>query len=275
MPGLTSGESIAAASDALPPDMMSWLSVHEFARSRATLVLWDISNLLVPCAELDIAAHRAAFTATTGRAPDTQPRLDAGTDPQIALDLLMTSGTPRGRAVRMLPRLLPELIRHAQDWLTRSAIPGPTPQTRLLLDQIAVADGTLQSVITRNMRGIAERKLRAAGLDGVLAADIGGYGSDYTRLEQLITIARTRAACRHQVLISPGEVTVVSNSPATAAVARRAGAGIAHLRAGQLLTETARAERISWGLSCWGAGDVGDSREMRAAAPRSCVCEDI
>jgi Flp pilus assembly protein TadD len=30
----------------------------------------------------------------------------------------------------------------------------------------------------------------------------------------------------------------------------------------------------SWVLSCWDARDVGDSREMRAAAPRSCVCED-
>jgi phosphoglycolate phosphatase len=227
MAGLTSGGSITAADDALPPDMLSWLAVHEFARSRATLVLWDISSLLVPCAELDIAAHRAAFTAITGRPPDAQPQLDVGTDPQIALDLLMTSGTPRGRAVRMLPRLLPELIRHAQHWLATSAITVPTPRTRILLDQIAAADGTLQSVITRNMRGIAERKLGVAGLVDLLSTDIGGYGSDCTRLDQLVTIARTRAALRHQVLINPADVVVVSNSPVTAAMAQRAGAHVA------------------------------------------------
>lgn len=237
MPRSTQSGSAAAEPDALPPDMVSWLADYEFApRPRATLVLWDISDLLVPCAELDIAAHRAAFAAVTGRPPDISPRLNAGTDPQIALDLLVASGVPRGRAVRMLPRLLPELIRHGGDWLTRAALPGPTVQTRLLLDRVAAADGILQSVITRNMRGIAIRKLRAVGLDGgVLSMDTGGYGSDHARVDQLIRIARTRSILRHQVHIDPAEVIVVSNNPATAAAARRAGAGAAHLCAGRLL----------------------------------------
>lgn len=236
MPGLTQAELLTAARDVLPPDILSWLLSHQLAlRPHATLVLWDMPNLLVPCPELDIAAHHAAFRAVMGRWPDTPPRLDAGTDPQIALDLLMANGVPRGPAARMLPRLLPELIRHARDGIARCALPGPATGTRLLLEQVAAADGMLQSVITRDLRGIAVRKLRAVGLDRVIAANIGGYGSDYARLDRLIEIARARAAQAHRVLINPAEIIVVSHSPVTTTMARRAGASVADLHTGQLL----------------------------------------
>lgn len=265
MPGLTADPTVRE----LPPDMVSWLAeATPPARPRAAFVLWDLSDLLPGSAQLDMAAHRAAFQAVTGHPPDAAPCLEAGTDPRIALELLVSDGLPRDRAVRLLPRLLPELAGAARHLLSQRSltaarlltgedtgpgtVTGPGRRTRLLPGDITAADGTLQSVISRNMRPVALAKLTAAGLEAavglesVLDAGIGAYGCDDARLDRLVPIACARAARRHQAIVEPAGTVVVTSSPSSAMAAWRAGASVIYPRPDGPLTWGRGASGHAW-----------------------------
>lgn len=283
MPGLTAGATVRTEADVpadtdvpadigeLPPDLVSWLDqAPPAARPRVAFVLWDIADLLPGSAELDAAAHRAAFRAVTGRPLSPPPFLEAGTDPRIALNLLVSAGIPRDRAVRLLPQLLPELVAAARRMLSAAfpsvldrppgpdrplpgpgLLAGPDRQTRMLLDGVAEG-GALQSVISRNLRRVALVKLAAAGLENRLDAGIGAYGSDDARLDRLVPVACARAARRHRAIVDPAGTVVVTSSPASAVAAWRAGAGVVYPRADCLLM--------------WGRGIGGHPRSQNPTA---------
>src|SRR5579864_1880663 len=111
------------------------------------------------------------------------------TDRAIVGDTLALAGVPRAE----VDAFLAALARAAAG----GAVPGlvrPLPGAAEAIAALAAA-GVRQSVLTGNVRPLAELKLRRAGLGGDLDLDVGAYGDVHEVRSELVEVAR-RAAGR-------------------------------------------------------------------------------
>jgi len=193
----------------------------------STLVLWDVDYTLVNAAGLGTRLYQDVFRAMFGRELAAVAPKAGRTDRAIALDTLALAGVPNPRAE--VDAFLAELARHVavldgtalDGEASVQALPGAAQALRALARQ----DGQIrQSVLTGNIRILAEAKLRAAGLTDLLDFDAGAYGDAHEVRANLVDIARRAAR-----LIWPedfaGQATVlVGDTPLDVAAALATGA---------------------------------------------------
>jgi phosphoglycolate phosphatase len=86
------------------------------------------------------------------------------------------------------------------------------PGAREAVEALA-RDGALQSVVTGNIPAVARMKLEAFGLAGLLDCEVGGYGDDGVDRAVLVRLARERAEREYGVVLDPGRVVVVGDTP--------------------------------------------------------------
>ena len=126
---------------------------------------------------------------------------------------------PSGVQTVLAPAALAHLI-PAQAAAWRGAVPRPAAPRRPVRR-------VYQSVLTGNIRAVAETKLAALGLRDGLDLCIGAYGEDHEDRIELVHVARRRAAGVHgrSATAFAGTATVViGNTPLDVSVARSAGA---------------------------------------------------
>jgi len=100
--------------------------------------------------------------------------------------------------------------------LTALAVPPTTPPNGIARAR--------QSVLTGNIRPLAEVKLGTLGLRGLLELDIGAFGDSHEVRSELVHVARTRAAAAAGTDFG-GEATVlVGDTPLDVAAALATGA---------------------------------------------------
>ncbi|WP_404952600.1 haloacid dehalogenase-like hydrolase [Streptomyces sp. ARC12] len=89
------------------------------------------------------------------------------------------------------------------------ALPGAAAALAALADM----DGIVQSVVTGNIRPVAEVKLQVFGLDTHIRFPYGGYGEDHDDRAELVrtAIARTRAASGTDVALN--DVLLIGDTP--------------------------------------------------------------
>ncbi|MGK4585221.1 hypothetical protein [Kitasatospora sp. HPMI-4] len=94
-----------------------------------------------------------------------------------------------------LVALLPELLAERTEELrsTGQMMPG----AREALAAAHGAEDLLPTVVTGNLQGRAEIKLRAFGLADFVDLSIGGYASDDSYRPALVAVAQQRAASKH------------------------------------------------------------------------------
>jgi phosphoglycolate phosphatase len=98
------------------------------------------------------------------------------------------------------------------------------PGAKQALTAVARLPGVLQTVLTGTIKPNAIVKLQAFGLDGLIDAEIGGFGSDVYPKGTLLQVTRSRAAeCRGVSLTERG-TAYVGDSPRDVAAARVGGA---------------------------------------------------
>ncbi len=158
----------------------------------STIVLWDIDGTLLRAARAGMASFTVALATVAGTAFPTT-RLDFGgrTDPEIAAMVLAAVGVDDQA---MVPRLLAEVEaeyeRHEDEFAqVTHALDGVHATIAAFAEH-----GVVQGVVTGNMRSVAIRKLRAAGVLDGLRDEIGGYGSDGNVRAELVALALHRAA---------------------------------------------------------------------------------
>jgi phosphoglycolate phosphatase-like HAD superfamily hydrolase len=77
-----------------------------------------------------------------------------------------------------------------------------------------VAEGTVQSVVTGNIRSIAATKLDAFDLMEYFDLEVGGYGDDDDGDRAvLVRLAIKRAEAKYGVSFAPGRVVVIGDTP--------------------------------------------------------------
>jgi phosphoglycolate phosphatase-like HAD superfamily hydrolase len=186
----------------------------------ATAVLWDIDGTLLRTPGIGVRAFVLAVERATGL-PWTPRRLDFGgrTDPEIA-DLILEDVGLRDPA--LVPAVLDELT-IAYDGMAdelRAAVqvlPGVTETVATLAGR-----GVLQTVVTGNLRTVAEAKITAGQLGRHLRLDIGAYGSDHADRSQLVRLARQRIAATGAD-VRAGDVWVIGDTPRDVACAHANG----------------------------------------------------
>ena len=204
---------------------------------RGHLVLWDIDHTLINAGGLSHHLYGVVFAELFGRELPAVAPMAGRTDRAIILDTLtragiaepgrhvdafirgLTAEAPQfGERVRASGRVLPG----AAEALTAiSRLSGPAAP--------AAGPGrgrVVQSVLTGNIRPLAEVKLGALGLAGQLDLDAGAYGDAHEDRAELVLLARRAAAAAYGEDFSGDATVVVGDTPfdVRAALAGRARA---------------------------------------------------
>ncbi|GAB2833458.1 HAD family hydrolase [Streptomyces daliensis] len=177
------------------------------------LVLWDIDHTLVATRGVGRELFGRAFREVTGYQMREQAAVDGMTDATIFRETATLHGIDTDRAdfERFASVLAQEHLRHAPQIRERGhALPGAAAA----LSGIASLTGVAQTVVTGNVRGSAEIKLRVFGLDSQLDWSIGAYGEDDDERAQLVRIALERAAAAGGNPVPPADAVLIGDTPA-------------------------------------------------------------
>jgi phosphoglycolate phosphatase len=219
---------------------------------RWLLVLWDIDFTLVNAGGVGTRLYRVVFRTMFGTELPGAADMAGRTDRAIVLDTLARAGIPEPRKhldqfLAKLAALAPtghELaVRHSR------ALPGAAAALDALAAFAPGRDGAgragtghgqaeetgpsrggvtdvrvVQSVLTGNVRRLAEIKLGAVGLDANLDLETGAYGDSHEIRSELVHLARGNAARKYGRGFAGTATVLVGDTPLDVAAARATGA---------------------------------------------------
>ena len=202
---------------------------------RFLLVLWDLDFTLLNAGGVGTRLYRRVFHDMFGTELPGAADMAGRTDRAIVLDTLARAGIPEPR-------------RHLDQFLARLATSAPTirelaaqycralPGATAAVDALAAfapgpaapqgngAVRVVQSVLTGNVRPMAEVKLGAIGLAGHLDLDAGAYGEAHEIRSELVHLARRNAARRYGTDFAGQATVLVGDTPLDVAAALETGA---------------------------------------------------
>lgn len=193
---------------------------------RGRLVLWDVDYTLVDADGVGRELYRIAFREMFGgQVPLLPPGWMAGrTDRAIAVEVLTLARVAEPRC--QVSAFHAVMSRHAAGLaaLARERVRA-LPGAALALAALAAADGQIvQSLLTGNIRALAEVKLGPPDLTGHLDLDAGAYGDAHEIRAELVPVARRNAALAYRHDFG-GEATVlVGDTPLDVQAALETGA---------------------------------------------------
>jgi phosphoglycolate phosphatase len=198
---------------------------------RELLVLWDVDHTLINAGGLSTHLYGLVFAELFGRELPRVASMAGRTDRAIIVETLTTAGVASPR--EHVPAFIAELTRQAPAFRERirargRVLPG-VPEALAALAGVGVVGAggrglVRQSVLTGNIRPLAEVKLGALGLGEPLDLTIGAYGDIGEVRAELVGVARERAAAAGAAEFG-GEATVlVGDTPLDVAAALATGA---------------------------------------------------
>jgi phosphoglycolate phosphatase len=204
---------------------------------RRLLVLWDVDYTLVDSDGVGRELYQIAFREMFGRAMPQPGSMSGRTDRAIAIEVLGLAGVAELQQVvdafhgRMAAHAagLADLVRQRS-----RVLPGAAEAVAALagLGGAAGAD-VVQSLLTGNIRPLAEIKLGPLGLTDHLDLDVGAYGdADEVRAE-LVPLARSRAARAYGTGFDGPATVLVGDTPLDVAAALATGACAVGVATGQ------------------------------------------
>jgi phosphoglycolate phosphatase len=169
------------------------------------LVLWDVDHTLIDAGGLSSHLYGMVFAELFGRELPRVAPMAGRTDRAIIVETLTMAGVASPRTY--VPAFIEELTRRAPAFGERVRARGrvlagvpealaalAAPAGGLGAGGGAGACGVRQSVLTGNIRPLAEVKLGALGLGDPLNLAIGAYGDMDEVRAGLVQVARDRAA---------------------------------------------------------------------------------
>ncbi|MEO3854501.1 haloacid dehalogenase-like hydrolase [Acrocarpospora sp. B8E8] len=196
------------------------------------LVLWDIDHTLIDTRGVGRELSAMAFERVTGMAMRVQAKIDGITEPVIFRETAKLHGLLTGRALfERFAEALAEahLTRFAELRERGHALPGAAAA----LNAMAMMPGVVQTVVTGNVRSVAETKLQVFGLDGYINWGIGAFGEDNDTRAELIRIALERAERAFGQPITPSQAVVIGDTPADVEAAFKNGVSMIAVASGR------------------------------------------
>ncbi|HVB44381.1 MAG TPA: haloacid dehalogenase-like hydrolase [Streptosporangiaceae bacterium] len=198
------------------------------------LVLWDVDYTLVNTRGVGLHLYQLAFSELYGRElPPTagEANMAGRTDRAIALDVLALAEIPDPRGqVRAFEKTLARLAPSLAGLVAASAhaLPGAAAV-------LAAMAGTVgrQSLLTGNVRALAEVKLAPLGLTRHLDLEVGAYGDEHEVRAELVHLARSRAAAAYGADFAGQATVLVGDTPLDIEAALVTGARAVGVASGQ------------------------------------------
>jgi len=208
---------------------------------RRLLVLWDVDYTLVDSDGVGRELYQIAFREMFG-GPMPQPGSMSGrTDRAIAIEVLGLAEVAEPQRVvdafhgRMAAHAagLADLVRQRS-----RALPGAAQAVAALAGPGPGGDGAagtdvVQSLLTGNIRPLAEIKLGPLGLTDHLDLDVGAYGDAHEVRSELVPLARGRAARAYGTDFGGPATVLVGDTPLDVAAALATGARAVGVATGQ------------------------------------------
>ncbi|WP_433045541.1 HAD family hydrolase [Dactylosporangium sp. CS-033363] len=189
------------------------------------LVLWDVDHTLVDVDGLGREAYDLAFARRFGVAPAHQPPMAGRTDRAIAIDMLRLNRVPVNEAnledLRNGAEVAMDELAHLLPTRGR-ALPGAVEAVG------AIHGRTVQSLLTGNVRHIAEVKVGPFGFAEYLDLDVGAYGWSHEVRAELVKIARDNVRGRRLA-----RTVLVGDTPEDVLAALTSGVGVVGVATGR------------------------------------------
>ncbi|HVU13555.1 MAG TPA: HAD hydrolase-like protein [Phototrophicaceae bacterium] len=187
------------------------------------LILFDIDCTLLLTRGAGREANRLAMLEVFGTVGALHAHKFGGkTDWQTLAELLTVQGISHTEIERQMPIYSEAMARHLGNILPdfeMIVMPGAHELIKALHARPDVALG----IVTGNVPGSAEVKLRAAGFDPAMFP-IGAFGNESIDRNRLPALAIARATEYYHTPFLPQDVIVVGDTPADIACARAVGA---------------------------------------------------
>lgn len=189
-------------------------------------MLWDIDYTLIDAGGTGRELYEIAFREMFGREMPQPGSMAGRTDRAIAIEVLTLAGVPDPRRRvdafhALMAARAPGLAGLARERVR--ALPGAAQAVAALRDGRAGPE-SVQSLLTGNIRPLAEVKLAALGLAEDLDFDAGAYGDVHEVRAELVHAARSNAARGYRSDFG-GEATVlVGDTPLDVGAALATGA---------------------------------------------------
>jgi phosphoglycolate phosphatase len=187
------------------------------------LVFWDIDKTLVDIGGISREIYAAAFKAVTDLELERMPDMAGKTDRDLILASLQLNEVPDAEShLAGFYSALAEAteVRTAEIKQHGQCLPG----AREAVERVATIPDAVQSVVTGNIRPIAQIKLGVFDLADPIDFEIGGYGSDGGERVTLVRFALRRAQQKFGVTYVPARVFVIGDTQHDIAGAKRNGA---------------------------------------------------
>jgi phosphoglycolate phosphatase len=171
------------------------------------LVMWDVDQTLLSPHGVTAEAFLDTLSAMIGRLATRRPTFAGRTDLDMAAELFAAHGIDAPDLDGFFDRYA-SAVRAREDLLRArgEVLPGAAEAVAAL----AGRPGLVQTVVTGNIRPVAEIKLRTLRLDAGIDFDVGGYGTDDGIRATLVRRSRERAHARYGAF---DEVLVVGDTP--------------------------------------------------------------
>ncbi len=193
------------------------------------LILWDVDHTLLNAGGLSAHLYGLVFAELFGRELAQVAPMAGRTDRAIIVETLTMAGIPDPRG--HVPAFIAGLTRQAPAYGERvrrrgHALPGAVAALTALTTPATPNGiaGVRQSVLTGNIRALAEVKLGALGLRDLLDLDIGAYGDTHEARSELVQVARARAAAAAGADFGGESTVLVGDTPLDVAAALATGA---------------------------------------------------
>lgn len=213
------------ATTAVPPTSYdsAWDDARVSKSQRdSALILWDVDHTLVSIGGVSRVIYEHAFKSVIGRPLGRLASMTGRTERAIITETLELNGVESSQAT--VSRFYSTLGVAAQELEGHIRKSGRSLQGAA--DAIsALRDGRVfQSVVTGNIRPIAEVKLGAFELADSLDLEIGGYGDDGSDRAVLVRLARERAEEKYGTSFADKRTFVIGDTPHDIKGAHDAGA---------------------------------------------------
>ncbi|GAA2666653.1 haloacid dehalogenase-like hydrolase [Streptomyces aculeolatus] len=191
----------------------------------ARLVLWDIDHTLIDTGGVGHELSGEAFREVTGQTMERQAKVDGITESVIFRETARLHGltTDRSTFERFARALTEQHLKRAGDLRERGhALAGAATA----LDALAADTALTQSVVTGNVRAVAEIKLQVFGLDRHIRWDVGAYGEEHDERARLVALALERAG------VPATDAVLIGDTPADVAAGNERGVRVLAVASG-------------------------------------------
>ena len=222
------------------------------------LILWDIDHTLIDMRGIGRELSAEAFELTTGQPMREQAQIDGITEAVIFRETAKLHGIAATRA---------DFEQFAQHLAARHLARGADIRERghtlsgaaAALDAFAGVEDLVQTVVTGNVREVAEIKLAMFGLDRHIDWPNGAYGDDADERPDLVRICLARASERYGTAISPTDAVLIGDTPADVAAALATGVPAIAVASGKSSAEHLRRAGAAYVLD-----DLSDTARLVA-----------